>query len=31
MAKNGFGDLVKGVVDVDKKIMVIDTPVHTDE
>ena len=31
MAKNGFGNLVKAVVDVEKKIMVVDGELHSDE
>lgn len=31
MAKGMFGDLVKAVVDVDKKIMAIDGELHADE
>jgi len=31
MAKNMFGDLVKAVVDVEKKIMVVEAGLHSDE
>lgn len=31
IAEEGFGDLVKAVVDVEKKIMVIDADLHADE
>ena len=31
LAKNSFGNLVKAVVDVDRKIMVIDGVLHADE
>lgn len=31
MAKNMFGNLVKAVVDIEKKIMVIDGELHADE
>jgi hypothetical protein len=31
MAKNMFGNLVKAVVDVEKKIMVVDAELHADE
>lgn len=31
MAKNRFGDMVKAVVDVEKKIMAIDGELHSDE
>ena len=31
MAKNMFGDLVKAVVDVEKRIMAIDAELHSDE
>jgi hypothetical protein len=31
MAKNMFGNLVKAVIDVDKKIMAIDGELHSDE
>jgi len=31
MAKNMFGNLVKAVVDIDKKIMVVDGELHADE
>jgi len=31
MAKNMFGNLVKAVVDVEKKIMVVDGELHSDE
>ena len=31
MAKQGFGNLVKAVVDIDKKIMVIDAELHSDQ
>lgn len=31
MAQQGFGDLVKAVVDVEKEIMVIDAELHSDE
>ena len=31
MAKNMFDDLVKAVVDINKKIMVVDAPMHSDE
>lgn len=31
IAKNMFGNLVKAVVDIDKKIMVIDGELHADE
>ena len=31
MAKNMFGNLVKVVIDIDKKIMVIDGELHADE
>jgi hypothetical protein len=31
MAKNMFGNLVKAVVDVEKKIMAVDAPMHSDE
>lgn len=31
MAKNMFGNLVKAVVDVEKKIMVVDGELHADE
>lgn len=30
-AKNMFGNLVKGVVDVEKEVMVIDAELHADE
>ena len=31
MAKNMFGNLVKAVVDIDKKIMIVDGELHSDE
>jgi len=31
MAKNGFGNLVKAVVDIEKEIMVVDAELHADE
>jgi hypothetical protein len=31
MAKNMFGNLIKAVVDIDKKIMAIDGELHADE
>ena len=31
IAKKGFGNLVKAVVDVDKNVMVIDASLHADE
>jgi len=31
MAKSRFGDMVKAVVDVDKRIMVVDGELHADE
>lgn len=31
MAKKMFGDLVKGVVDIEKGIMAVDAPMHADE
>jgi hypothetical protein len=31
MAKKGFGNLVKAVVDIRKKIMVVDASLHADE
>lgn len=31
MAKNMFGNLVKAVVDIEKKIMVVDGELHADE
>ena len=31
IAKNGFGELVKAVVDVDREIMAIDGELHADE
>lgn len=31
MAKNGFGEFVKAVVDVDLKIMAVDAELHADE
>jgi hypothetical protein len=31
MAKDGFGMFVKGVVDVEKRIIVLDAPLHADE
>ena len=31
MAKDGFGDLVKAVVDIERKIMVVDAELHADE
>jgi hypothetical protein len=31
MAENGFGNLVKGVVDVEREIMAIDAELHSDE
>lgn len=31
MASEGFGDAVKAVVDVDKKIMAVDGELHADE
>ncbi len=31
MAKNMFDDLVKAVVDIDKKIIAVDAPMHSDE
>lgn len=31
MAEQGFGDMVKAVVDVEKKIMAIDADLHADE
>ena len=31
IAKSGFGDLVKAVIDIEKKIMVIDASLHADE
>lgn len=31
MAKKMFGDLVKGVVDIEKGILVVDAPMHADE
>lgn len=31
MSKKGFGDLVKGVVDIVKEIMVVDGSLHSDE
>lgn len=31
LAKNGFGELVKAVVDVDREIMAIDGELHADE
>lgn len=30
MAKKMFGNLVKGVVDIDKNIMAVDAPMHAD-
>lgn len=31
MAEQGFGDMVKAVVDVEKKIMAVDADLHADE
>lgn len=31
MAKNMFDNLVKAVVDIDKQIMAVDAPMHSDE
>lgn len=31
MAKKMFGNIVKAVVDVEKKIMAVDAPMHSDE
>lgn len=31
LAKSGFGELVKAVVDVDRKIMAVDGELHADE
>lgn len=31
IAESGFGDFVKGVVDIEKEIMVIDAELHSDE
>jgi len=31
MAVATFGDLIKAVVDIEKKIMVVDAPMHADE
>ena len=31
MAQNRFGDLVKAVVDIERKIMVVDAELHADE
>ena len=31
MAKNMFGNLVKGVVDIEKKVMAVDGELHSDE
>jgi hypothetical protein len=31
IAKSGFGDLVKAVIDIEKEIMVIDATLHADE
>lgn len=31
LAKNTFGTLIKGVVDIEKKIMVLDAELHADE
>lgn len=31
IAKEGFGTLVKAVVDVNKRVMVIDAPLHADQ
>lgn len=31
MAENGFGDLVKAVVDIERGIMVVDAGLHADE
>lgn len=31
LAESGFGDFVKGVVDIEKEIMVIDAELHSDE
>lgn len=31
MTKNMFDNLVKAVVDIDKEIMVVDAPMHSDE
>ena len=31
MAKNMFGNVVKAVIDIDKKIMVVDGELHADE
>ena len=31
MAKNMFDNLIKAVIDIDKKIMVVDAPMHSDE
>jgi hypothetical protein len=31
MAEEGFGDLVKAVVDVEKEIMAVDAELHADE
>ena len=30
MAKSGFGDMVKGVVDIDKKLLALDAELHAD-
>lgn len=31
MAKNMYGDIVKVVVDIERKIVVVDAPMHVDE
>ena len=31
MTKNMFDNLIKAVVDIDQKIMAVDTPMHSDE
>jgi hypothetical protein len=31
MAQNSFGNMVKGVVDINKKIIAVDAPLHSDE
>lgn len=30
MTRNGFGDMVKGVVDIDKKLLAVDADLHAD-
>ena len=30
LASNGFGDMVKGVVDIDKKLLALDAELHAD-